>query len=87
MDHWKNNILNSLEGIEKAQPPADQFQKIQRKIKEQEETYKRQWLAVAAAVIIVACTNILLLTNYDTNSESAESTDSYAELVSDYTLY
>ncbi len=87
MENWKNQILNSLEGLERANPPADVLQKIQQKIKEQNEANKRQWLAVAAAVIIVACANILLITNYDANHSYEEPQKDYSELVSDYSLY
>ena len=87
MENWKNEILNSLEGLERANPPSDSLQKIQQKIQEQNEAFQRQWMAVAAAVVITACIIIFFVLSYNSSDELTESTEPYTELVSDYSLY
>mgnify|MGYP001804446903 CR=1 FL=1 len=87
MENWKNEILNSLEGLERANPPSDSLQKIQQKIQEQNEAFQRQWMDVAAAVVIRACINIFIVLRFNRSDVLTESTEPYTELVSDYSLY
>ncbi|GAB5409304.1 MAG: hypothetical protein BalsKO_16690 [Balneolaceae bacterium] len=91
MEQRKNNVLNSLEGIERATPPIDTFDKIRFKIKEQKsETNSRirvQMMAVAAAILIAVCCNIFFITNYMSSNTETTSQVEYSEIISSYNLY
>ena len=67
MEEWKNEIMNSLEGMEKAQPPASTFLKIQNKISNQHsigQSKNRSWLAVAAAISLIIITYVYFVSYY-----------------------
>lgn len=86
MGDWKDDILNSMEGHEKARPSEDVFQKITMAIQEKPLS-KKQWLAVAASVALILSANIYFMLTYDSIVTETEQEESYSSLVNDYTIY
>lgn len=88
-------IMNSLEGIQKAKAPRDGFAKIQQKLahqREQQFPIKQQtgygWMKIAAVIALVIASNIWAVSNYWTSdSMTATETGSYAQLMTDFNLY
>ncbi|MFZ1808423.1 MAG: hypothetical protein WAU36_14425 [Cyclobacteriaceae bacterium] len=88
-------ILNSLEGIQKAKVPHSGFAKIQQKLadqRKQEPIINEQsgygWMKIAAVIALVIASNIWAVSNY-LGSESMASVEvsSYAQLMTDFNLY
>ncbi|MGD1892568.1 MAG: hypothetical protein ACFB15_18505 [Cyclobacteriaceae bacterium] len=89
MEEWKNDILNSLEGMEKAQPPANAFLKIQNRISNQQATkpYKdKSWLPLAAAISLIVITNVFFVSDY-LQKPSEDTSAAYPTIISSYILY
>ncbi len=90
-----NEVMNSLEGIQKAKAPHDGFAKIQQKLAEQRKqqtTIRRQpqhgWMKMAAVISLVVCANIWAVTNYwQSDTMVSDNSGSYPQIVSDYNLY
>ncbi|MEP0365817.1 MAG: hypothetical protein ABJN36_10050 [Cyclobacteriaceae bacterium] len=91
MEDWKDDILNSTKGMAKAQPPADAFDQILRKIGDQERTTEssRTWMGVAAAVSLIIMFNTYFIATYSSTTDSSSNYDagSYSSLVTSYNLY
>ena len=89
-------VLDSLEGIERARAPEDGFTKIQQKIAKQRpgdiigesSTKSNDWLKVAATVTLLICFNAAVVTNYlyPEDSVTNEISD-YTQLLTDFDLY
>ena len=92
--HRVTEVMNSLEGIQKAKAPRDGFAKIQQKLADQrraQPTISKPdygWMKVAAVIALVVCSNIWAVANYWA-SDQATSTDagSYPQIVTDFNLY
>lgn len=89
-DTWANEILQSLEGIQKASPSDDLFAKIMEQIPEAIPTniipLKRLgWIAVAACFLIGI--NVYVFDLGTTNNIKTQSTQQYDKLMTDYSLY
>lgn len=92
MEAWKNKIMNSLEGMEDAQPPKDSLLAIKKKLADQRRNKSAknpsQWMAVAAVMLLLVCANVFVLTNYFAYQETAEQVEStYTGLITDYNIY
>lgn len=89
METWKDKIMDSLDGLEKASPANDVFANIQQRIHTQKTKYAREWVAVAAAVLLVICTNgyFVLNTNVEGTTTATNQTDSYSGIVSNLNIY
>ena len=92
MEAWKNKIMNSLEGIEDAQPPKDSLLAIKKKLgdkKRRKLTIEpSQWMAVAAVMLLLVCANVFVLDNYFATQESTEQVEStYTGLITNYNIY
>lgn len=86
-EKWISDVLNSLEGAESAKAP-DVFGDIQQKIsQEQPKKQTFQWVSVAAVILIVLCSNVLILNDYFRAEDVSDYQDEYSELISNYTLY
>ncbi len=87
-EKWIDDVLQSLEGANSAKAPKDAFENIKQKIIEDKPTKQSfQWIGVAAVILIVLCSNALLLNDYFLTEEVAEIEQEYPELISNYTLY
>lgn len=90
-EQWKKEVLQSLEGLESARPPADLFTQIQARIGQAD----RRPIPLGRVRLAVACTLLLLLVNglslryYLQQSVGANSEAILYEssLFSDYNLY
>lgn len=91
-----NDIMNSLDSIQRAKAPADGFVKIQQKLADQRKSSiepKKQtnfgWLKVAAVIAFVVCSNAWAVSNYLTSDLQSENTgsDSYSQITTDFNLY
>lgn len=87
MEKWKDEIIDSLEGIQRAQPPTDAFLKIRKKINDEKATSSKQWIAVAASVVLVLCANIFFISNYSTQSTTENQEDAYPSIVTNFNIY
>lgn len=89
MENWKDEILSSMKGAERAEVPADAFHKIEQQIKEQKQKQitPMRWLAVAASITAIVGGNLFFILSYDQSSVTSASTDSYSALVSDFNIY
>jgi hypothetical protein len=91
MENWKDKVLASIEGIERASAPENAFEKIQQKIQvqkiEERKLSPMQRLAAAASVALVIAGNVLFIISYQNNSEEIAQADSYSELISDFNIY
>lgn len=87
MEDWKNEILDSLKGLEKAAPPSGSFAEIQRKIAyQQRQKSPKRWLAVAAAISTIAVANVYFISSYLTQ-ETEINEPLQTGLFSNYNLY
>jgi len=91
MKDWKDDILNSTKGIERAQPPTIAFDQILQQIHSQDEVKNssKEWLTIAAAVSLVVLFNAYFIISYSSSSASStqNNTEAYTFLVSNYNLY
>ena len=91
MDNWKEKVLTSVKGIERAQPPVDSFAKIQLKIQTQKLEGRTlnplQWVAAAASIALVVGGNLFFLLSYPGQASTPIDGGTYSELVSDFNIY
>lgn len=87
MEIWKDKIMDSLDGLEKASPANDVFANIEQRIHTQKTKYAREWVAVAAAVLVVVCTNGYFVLTNDSNTTQTVSATGYPEIVTDFNIY
>lgn len=88
-------VMNSLEGIQKAKAPHDSFAKIQQKLADQRKRQppiKQQlsygWMKIAAVIALVITSNIWAVSNYmKSDNSTSEESSNYAQIVSDFNLY
>jgi hypothetical protein len=90
-EQWKDEIIQSLNGMQQAKPPADLFSKIQANINKTNADIiplaKIKWIAVAASILLLA--NVIGIKQYQTKQQSVELNQSTAEssFISNYNLY
>ncbi|MBX2844141.1 MAG: hypothetical protein KTR26_20405 [Flammeovirgaceae bacterium] len=89
MEDWKYKIMNSLEGIEKAQPNEQSFYKIQTRIKasKRQVDYPKYWLAVAATIVLILCGNVVAITTFYKSDAIVSDSPEYIELITDFNIY
>jgi hypothetical protein len=91
MKDWKDDILKSIKGMGKAQPPVHAFDQILQRINNQDEvkSSSKGWLTIAATVSLVVLFNAYFIVSYSSGSDAtaANNTDVYSSLVSNYNLY
>lgn len=86
MEKWKDKIMNSLEGMERAKPSQDVFKRIQVGIQTKKGEGK-QWIAIAATVSLMICANVYFLVEYDSKNPITENGGEYQSVVSNYNIY
>ncbi|UXP31241.1 hypothetical protein N6H18_12870 [Reichenbachiella agarivorans] len=80
--------MNSLKGTERAQAAPNVFEKIQRKIDQRSNrTSSKGWMSVAAVLVLLISSNIILIKNYYSQPTSTQTDQTYDNLVSDYNIY
>ena len=82
-------IMHSVGGMQSAKAPAGTFSKIQQKLADQRKEQERssyRWLGVAAVILLVICSNVIIVSNYYSN-ESRSWQGDYLQLTSDFNLY
>ncbi|MEQ8711959.1 MAG: hypothetical protein RIC80_03025 [Cyclobacteriaceae bacterium] len=90
MEDWKDKIIGSLSGMDRAKPPTDAFTEIRRKLANRtkpKEQNQRHWLAVAAVILMVISSNVLLLSNYLNDEQQPSYTSEYSGMITSYNLY
>jgi len=91
MENKKDKILASIEGIEKAQPPFDAFEKIQLKIQTQKQEAIKlsplQWISAAASIALIVGGNLFFIISYQVQPATSTDTGPYSELFSDFNIY
>ncbi|SFB38071.1 hypothetical protein [Algoriphagus aquimarinus] len=89
MENWKDDILSSMKGADRADVPAGAFHKIEQQIKaqKQKQLSPMRWLAVAASISAVVIGNLFFIMNYEQESTSVASDDAYPALVTDFNIY
>ncbi|TRX49027.1 hypothetical protein FNH22_27735 [Fulvivirga sp. M361] len=82
-------IMHSVGGMQRAKAPADAFSKIRQKLADppkEQETSSYRWLGVAAVILLVICSNVVIISNYYSNESWSQHSD-YLQLTSDFNLY
>ncbi|WP_296705679.1 hypothetical protein, partial [Algoriphagus sp.] len=91
MDNWKEKIITSIDGLERAQPPVGAFEKIQQKIQVQKAAKKKlntiEWIAAAASIALILTGNILFISSYQNDPVTPSQTESYIQFSTDYNIY
>ena len=89
MENWKEEILSSMKGAERAEVPADAFHKIEQQIQaqKQKQLTPMRWLAVAASITAIVGGNLFFILSYEQSTATSSSDDSYPALVSDFNIY
>lgn len=91
MEHWKDNILNSLVGMEKAKPDPKLFAQIRKEIKtKKQKTIKESkvmWMSVAAAVLLVVCSNLIVIQNHFEKQQSRDQAGFKISISRNYDIY
>ena len=90
MEEWKDDLISSLSGIKRAQPPANGFEGIRRKLAARSLTNDDkggQWLPVAAAILILVSCNVVLLTTQWNIEKVVDSSEAYPEMITSFNIY
>ena len=92
MENWKDDIMNSLQGMKKAEPTANLFENIQQRLdKKKTETVflpLPQWTSVTAVLLMVIGINAYMISQHFKSNQVNEQTDQfYIGSTSDYNLY
>ena len=87
-----NDILNSLDGMQRAKAPQDGFAMVQQKLATQKTTTgsgtsKMVGLRVAAAASLIVCANALALSNFISHESDSREAGGYSQLTTDFNLY
>ncbi|GAA0877194.1 hypothetical protein GCM10009119_01620 [Algoriphagus jejuensis] len=89
-------VLDSLDGIQRAEAPKEGFSKIQQRLAGQrtlplrEESSGRGWLWIAASLALVLCSNIWVVSTQWTTETAPANVETYSEypqLITDFNLY
>ncbi|MFT5617159.1 MAG: hypothetical protein ACI85I_000375 [Arenicella sp.] len=92
-ENWKDEVLNSLDGMQRAKPKADLFAKIEAQVYDSELKIvpKSQFRLAVAATITLLIVNFSLAMNYTksngTNANSTNQEMTSDKLISNYNLY
>ncbi len=91
-EQWINEVFNSLEGIQPAQPDVKMFSKIENELFNPEaRVIPLYWIktAAAAAVLVLSVNiyGILQYANSDTQSTEQDAQQNSYELIRSYNLY
>lgn len=90
-EKWAEEILQSLEGIERATPSDDLFAKINQQLVKQDRSnvipfHQLKWFAAAACLLISI--NIVAFSTKGNEVETNEQSTLYEnQLITDYSLY
>lgn len=91
MKDWKDDILNSTDGMKKANPSSAAFDQILLKINSQDHVTEHSlgWMAIAATISLIILINTYFLATYssDTASPPPDSEPAYSSLVTNFNLY
>jgi len=93
-EEWIDETLGSLEGIKRAKPPVDLFDKIEIQIKQgkTKTIYFTQWRPAIAAAVLLLVLNVFAARLYTQKSSSVETEMGLeiayeTQLISDFKLY
>lgn len=88
-EKWINDVLNSLQDADRPNAPQQTFEGIQQRIIDQgkQQTSNYRWMGVAAMIVLVICSNVLLLSSYYQSEEVTDYEEEYPEIISNYRLY
>ena len=85
---WKDEILNSMRGANRAEPNPFLFTRIQSKLKGEITSSSRLWkLATLLSFILLALNISLILWNQKTTARAITENSSYLIETSSYQLY
>ena len=86
MEQWKKKVMNSLEGMERATPPEDLYDRIYASLESEprERPVWSKW-AAAAAVLFLLGFNLYGINEYVSATDEPEAYES--SIISDYNLY
>lgn len=90
MEEWKDKVIGSLSGTVRAKPPTDGFEGIRRKLDARplpKDEKGGQWMAVAAAILILISSNALLLTNHLNEQQVVDNSETYPEMITSFNIY
>ncbi|MEM6737930.1 MAG: hypothetical protein AAF620_17865 [Bacteroidota bacterium] len=84
-----NDIMKSVEGISRAKAPTSAFAKLQERIAKQEikKEPNKYWMTVAAAIAMVICSNIYVVSNYLRADERPMDPNESYSLISSFNIY
>jgi hypothetical protein len=93
-EKWKDEVLKSFEGMERAKPSNDLFDKISSELENDQSTTisHKNVLAIAICILLLIVLNIFAISQYrstlnPTNSETADEVNVQYALISDFNLY
>lgn len=89
-EEWKNKVLNSLEGIQRAKPSKEVYLAIENEIYtiKRISTIQLRWAVAAASLILVMNLFVFNLEeNSPSSSEASLDNSNEYELLSNFTLY
>lgn len=87
MEDWKDKIMSSLEGIERAKPNQEVLQKILAKVEDKKRNERKQWIAVAATITLVLCANVYFVLSYNSSVADGSTDGSYAGVLTNFNIY
>lgn len=90
-EQWANEVLHSLDGMQKATPKVDLFDKIMTQLPQEKKAKiiplrKLRWAAVAASIIIGVNVYVFSSGMNQAGQNTATTATEY-QLVTDYSLY
>ncbi|MFT4660935.1 MAG: hypothetical protein ACI8XB_001206 [Patiriisocius sp.] len=91
-EQWIDNVLASVEQLEKAKPKDDLFERIQAKVDQLDAKIvpMKHWRRIAAAVAIILISNVYIINQYNspiTEIVETRTGDVYDGVVTNYNLY
>ena len=91
MEDWTDKVIGSLSGLERAKPPVAGFGNIQRKLAARSlannSDQGRQWMAIAAVILMIVSSNVVLLSNYLSEEQQSYTTSEYPDMITSYNIY
>jgi len=85
-DDWTDDVLNSLEGIQKATPSVELLDRVMAQLPKNNIMPKWQLRLTAVAASLLIALNIYVF-DYDKQEASSQPSTEYVKLIEDYSLY
>jgi|GEM_PF-6240415 len=86
LDNWTDQVLNSLDGIQKAAPSLDLLDRVMAQLPQNNVMPKWQLRLTAAAACLLIALNIYVF-DFDKQESSKQPSTEYVKLVEDFSLY